>query len=89
MPIQSFSCPDTEALFTTGKSAKFANIRDVAARKLTQLDSAPSLTFMKMPPGNDLKFYDDAWHIRINHQWRLIFKLGPAGPHDVRIDDPH
>ncbi len=89
MPIQSFSCPDTEALFTTGKSGKFANIRDVAARKLTQLDSAPSLTFMKMPPGNDLKFYDDAWHIRINQQWRLIFKWGPAGPHDVRIDDPH
>lgn len=56
MPIQSFSCPDTEQLFTSGKNAKFANIRDVATRKLTQLDAAPSLGFMKSPPGNDLKF---------------------------------
>jgi proteic killer suppression protein len=89
MAIQSFSCPDTEQLFVTGKSARFANIKDVAVRKLTQLDAAPSLVFMKMPPGNDLKFYEDAWHIRINQQWRLIFKWGDAGPYDVRIDDPH
>ena len=89
MPIQSFSCPDTEALFTTGKSAKFANIRDVAARKLTQLDSAPSLTFMKMPPGNDLKFYDDAWHIRINQQWRICFRWTDAGAEDIEIVDYH
>jgi toxin HigB-1 len=89
MAIQSFSCPDTEELFTTGKKARFANIRDVAIRKLTQLDAAPTVVFMKMPPGNDLKFYDDAWHVRINQQWRLIFKWGDAGPYDVRIDDPH
>ena len=91
MAIQSFSCPDTEELFTKGRNARFANIRDVAIRKLTQLDAAPSVGFMKMPPGNDLKFYDGAWHIRINQQWRLIFKWedGDAGPNEVRIDDPH
>lgn len=72
-----------------GKSAKFANIRDVAIRKLTQLDAAPSLRFMKMPPGNDLKFYKGAWHVRINQQWRLIFKWDHAGAYDVLIDDPH
>lgn len=89
MAIQSFSCPDTEQLFTTGKNARFANIKDAAMRKLTQLDAAPSVGFMKMPPGNDLKFYDDAWHVRINQQWRLIFKWGESGPYDVLIGDPH
>ena len=89
MPIQSFSCPDTEALFTTGKSAKFANIRNVAERKLTQLDAAPSVQFMKAPPGNDLKEYAGAWHVRINDQWRLSFKWGDSGPYDVLIEDPH
>ncbi|MBS0342813.1 MAG: type II toxin-antitoxin system RelE/ParE family toxin [Proteobacteria bacterium] len=89
MAIQSFSCADTEQLFTTGKNARFSNIRDVATRKLTQLDAAPSLVFMKSPPGNDLKFYDDTWHVRINQQWRLIFKWGDFGPYEVRIDDPH
>jgi proteic killer suppression protein len=88
MAIQSFTCPDTEQLFTTGKSARFANIRPAATRKLTQLDAAPSLVFMKMPPGNDLKHYDGAWHVRINQQWRPTFKWGDAGPMEVLIEDP-
>ncbi|HEY8905063.1 MAG TPA: plasmid maintenance system killer protein, partial [Rhodoferax sp.] len=69
MAIQSFSCVDTQALFVTGKSARFANIKKVAERKLAQLDAAPSVNFMKAPPGNDLKEYDGAWHVRINDQW--------------------
>ncbi|MBS0445564.1 MAG: type II toxin-antitoxin system RelE/ParE family toxin [Proteobacteria bacterium] len=40
------------------------------------LDAAPSLNFMKAPPGNDLKEYGGAWHVRINDQWRLTFKWG-------------
>jgi proteic killer suppression protein len=89
MAIQSFSCADTHALFTTGRSARFANIKKLAERKLAQLDAAPSLNFMKAPPGNDLKEYDAAWHVRINDQWRLTFKCGPNGPNDVLIEDPH
>ena len=89
MSIQSFSCPDTEELFTTGKSARFANIRRVAERKLTQLACAPTVEFMRAPPGNDLKWYDEAWHVRINGQWRLTFKWGDNGPFNVLIEDPH
>jgi proteic killer suppression protein len=89
MSIQSFSCADTRSFFETGKNAKFANIKSTAERKLAQLDAAPSLNFMKAPPGNDLKEYDGAWHVRINDQFRLIFKWGDAGPYDVLIDDPH
>jgi proteic killer suppression protein len=89
MAIRSFSCADTQQLFTTGKCARFANIRDVAIRKLTMLDAAPTLGFMRMPPGNDLKQYNDAWHVRINQQWRLTFKWGDDGPYDVKIEDPH
>lgn len=87
--IQSFACPDTEGLFTTGKCRRFVNIKSVAERKLAQLDAAPSVSFMKAPPGNDLKEYDGAWHVRINDQWRLTFKWGESGPCDVLIEDPH
>ena len=66
MSIQSFACPDTEGLFTKGKCRRFVNIKSVAERKLAQLDAAPSVNFMKAPPGNDLKEYDGAWHVRIN-----------------------
>lgn len=89
MSIQSFACSDTEILFTAGRSRRFANIRSVAERKLAQLDAAPSLNFIKVPPGNDLKEYDGAWHVRINDQWRLIFKWDESGPYEVLIDDPH
>lgn len=89
MAIQSFSDADTHELFTTGKCKRFAAIATAATRKLTQLDSAPTTNFMKLPPGNDLKFYEDAWHVRINRQWRLTFKWGDAGPYDVLIEDPH
>ena len=44
---------------------------------------------MKVRPGNDLKEYDGAWHVRINDQLRLIFKWGENGPYDVLIEDPH
>ncbi|MDT1817699.1 plasmid maintenance system killer protein, partial [Acinetobacter baumannii] len=82
MSIQSFACPDTEALFTTGKTRRSVNIKSVAERKLAQLDAAPSINFMKVPPGNDLKEYDGAWHVGINEQWRLTFKWGANGPYD-------
>lgn len=89
MSIQLFAWSDTEALFTTGKCRRFVNIKSVAERKLAQLDAAPSVNFMKAPPGNDLKEYDGAWHVRINDQWRLTFKWGDSGPCDVLIEDPH
>lgn len=89
MPIQSFACPDTQALFTTGRSRQFVNIKNVAERKLAQLDAAPSVNFMKAPPDNDLKEYDGVWHVRINDRWRLTFKWGDSGPYEVLIEDRH
>ena len=40
MAIVSFKCPDTQRLFTSGKTRRFANIQSVAERKLAQLDAA-------------------------------------------------
>jgi len=73
MSIQSFACSDTEGLFTTGKCRRFVNIKRVAERQLAQLDTAPSVSFMKGPPENDLKEYDGAWHVRrcgARRRWR-------------------
>ena len=43
--IQSFRCTGTESLFYTGKSKRFASIKAVAERKLTQLAAAATLEF--------------------------------------------
>ena len=91
--IKSFRCADTQALFETGKSKRFGAIITVATRKLTQLDAAATLEFLKSPPGNRLealKGHRKGQHsIRINDQWRMCFRWTAAGPDDVEIADYH
>lgn len=45
----------------------------IAGQSALELARAHSLHFMEAPPGNALKEYDGAWHVRINKQWRLTF----------------
>ena len=91
--IQPFKCADTQALFETGKSRRFANIREVAERKLTQLAAAMTLEFLKSPPGNHLELLTrdrgGQHSIRINKQWRMCFVWTAEGPKDVEIVDYH
>lgn len=91
--IKSFGSADTKALFETGKSKRFGSIVTVATRKLTVLDAATTLEFLRSPPGNrlealkgDRKGQDS---IRINDQWRICFRWTTAGPEDVEIADYH
>ena len=91
--IRSFRSADTRRLFETGKSRRFGAILIVATRKLTQLDAAATLEFLKAPPGNrleTLKGDRKGQHsIRINDQWRICFRWTAAGPEDVEIADCH
>ena len=91
--IQGFRCADTRALFETGKSKRFGAISTVATRKLTQLDAAATLAFLKAPPGNHLEALKGdrkgQHSIRINEQWRLCFRWTTSGPDDVEIADYH
>jgi proteic killer suppression protein len=91
--IRSFRCADTQALFATGKSRRFASIRNVAERKLTQLHAAASLESLRAPPGNRLEALTGdrkGQHgIRINDQWRLCFVWSDEGVLDVEIADYH
>jgi toxin HigB-1 len=83
------ACSETESLFTTGTCRRFVTIKSEAARKLAPLDAAPSVSFMKAPPGNDLVEQDDDWHVRIDDPWRLPFEWGESSPHAGPIEDPH
>jgi proteic killer suppression protein len=72
MSIISFKCPDTERLFTTGKSKSISAFKLVAERKLAQLDAAAHLDFLRTPPGNRLEALKGSrvgqYSIRINDQ---------------------
>ncbi|MES1254464.1 MAG: type II toxin-antitoxin system RelE/ParE family toxin [Acidobacteriota bacterium] len=91
--IKSFRSADARRLFETGKSKRFGAILMVATRKLTQLDAAATLEFLKSPPGNHLEALKGdrkgQQSIRINDQWRICFRWTAGGPEDVEIADYH
>jgi len=93
MSIQSFACKHTQALFEGDRPRKFRSVQDVATRKLTQLDGAQTLDFLRSPPGNRLESLrggrDGQFSIRINDQWRVCFIWTDNGPAHVEIVDYH
>jgi proteic killer suppression protein len=93
MPIRSFNCRDTEAIYEGRKPRRFRNIETAAERKLQMLDAAVELKDLRSPPGNRLEALkgDRAGQhsIRINDQWRICFVWTDAGPDRVEIVDYH
>ena len=70
-----------------------ANLAKVARRKLIMVDSADFLEALNSPPGNRLEALKGdlagKHSIRINDQWRIVFRWNDAGPEDVEIVDYH
>ncbi|WP_082484616.1 type II toxin-antitoxin system RelE/ParE family toxin [Pseudomonas sp. Leaf129] len=91
--IRSFACADTEALFTTGRTRRWPDIKQVAERKLAALDAANELRDLRSPPGNRLHFLEGdrrgQHSISINMQWRICFTWTESGPENVEIVDYH
>lgn len=91
--IRSFADADTEQLFTAEKNRRFAVIGRVALRKLIQLNQAANLQDMAVPPGNRLESlkgtYAGFHSIRINDQWRIVFRWSNSGADAVAIVDYH
>lgn len=91
--IQSFRCKDSQALFEGRSPRRFRAFASVAERKLTQLDAALTLDFLRAPPGNRLEALKGnrvgQYSIRINDQWRVCFAWTEAGPTNVEIVDYH
>lgn len=70
-----------------------AALARIARRKLVQLDAATDLSFMAVPPGNRLEALRGdlagKHSVRINDQWRIVFRWTDMGPEDVEIVDYH
>ena len=91
--IQSFADADTEELFREEKNRRFSAIARVALRKLMQMNRAALISDLAVPPGNRLEALRGnraGFHsIRINDQWRLVFRWTDSGPAAVAIVDYH
>jgi len=57
--IRSFRCSDTEALFTTGGTRRWSDIKSVAERKLAALDAATEFRDLRSPPEIGLSFFGE------------------------------
>ena len=91
--IQSFADKDTDELFRKERNRRFAAIARVSLRKLFQMNQAAVLSDLAVPPGNRLETLKgnlQGFHsIRINDQWRIVFRWTDTGPAEVAICDYH
>ncbi len=62
-------------------------------RLFDQINAAPSLAFLRIPPSNRLETLSGSlvgyWSLRINDQWRIIFRWIEPDAIDVDITDYH
>ncbi len=91
--IRSFGDKRTEALFNDKAVRQFQGVARRAKRKLEAINAASRLTDLIVPPSNRLEKLRGnliGFHsIRINDQWRVVFRWLDGEPHEVRIIDYH
>ena len=95
--IRSFGDPATEDLYhgrQTHRVRRFPQTMIPAAlRKLDMIDAAHEWVDLRVPPGNRLEALsgdmEGFYSIRINDQWRIIFRWENAGAILVSITDYH
>jgi proteic killer suppression protein len=95
--IVSFGDPATEALFHGHRDSRTRRIPPdicpAVLRKLDMLNAAIELIDLRVPPGNRLEaLHGDrkGFHsIRVNDQWRIVFRWTSVGPERVSLTDYH
>ncbi len=92
--ILSFGSKDTQKIWDGERVKKMPNaIQEVSRRKLRMLNNSQDLTDLQIPPSNKLEKLKgnlkDFYSIRINDQWRIIFKWDSGNSSDVEIIDYH
>lgn len=96
--INSFANAGTEDIYH-GNNSKIARrtlpnyLHPIAKRKLDMIDSSYMVTDLKIPPSNHLEALSGNlsgyYSIRINNQWRIIFRWSDLGADNVEIIDYH
>ena len=92
--IVSFGSKDTEKIWQ-GEQIKGLpiEIQETARRKLRMINNSLNINDLRVPPANrleKLKGKHKEFHsIRINDQWRIIFKWSNGNASEVEIIDYH
>jgi toxin HigB-1 len=95
--ILNFGNQSTEDIFN-GVDSKASRkipitIHRIAVRKLDMINAAYTIEDLKVPPGNRLERLKgtlaEYYSIRINDQYRIVFKMSQSSAFDVKIVDYH
>ncbi len=92
--IISFGSKDTEKIWLGERVNKIPiEIQKIGRRKLRMLNNSQNIADLRIPPSNrleKLKGKDkDFFSIRINDQWRIIFKWENGQSFNVEVLDYH
>jgi proteic killer suppression protein len=92
--IVSFGSKDTEKIWDGERVKRIpTEIQQVGRRKLRMLNNSQNVTDLRIPPSNRLEKLSgklkNFYSIRINDQWRIIFKWENEHASDVEIIDYH
>lgn len=92
--IVSFGSKATEQIWEGIRVRKMPiEVQSVGRRKLRMLNNSQDLADLRIPPANRLEKLSgklkDFYSIRINKQWRIIFKWEAGNASEVEIVDYH
>ncbi len=92
--IISFGSKETEKIWEGQQIRRLpTEIQQIGRRKLRMLNNSQSILDLRIPPSNRLEKLSgklsDFYSIRINDQWRIIFKWENNHAYEVEIIDYH
>jgi proteic killer suppression protein len=92
--ILSFGSKDTEKIWEGIRVPKLPlEVQKIGRRKLRMLNNAQNIADLRIPPSNKLEKlsgkFKNYFSIRINDQWRIIFKWIDNNSLEVEILDYH
>ena len=92
--VKSFGDRETEKIWNGLRSKKLPNeIQETARRKLRMINSSQDVVDLRIPPANRLEKLkgdlQDWYSIRINNQWRIVFKWIANDAYEASIVDYH
>lgn len=91
--IRSFGDDTTKQIFAGVRLKKpSAELQKQTLKRLQYLSAASRVEDLRLPPSNNLEALvgdrKGCWSIRVNNQWRLVFRWD-EGAWDVLLDDYH
>jgi proteic killer suppression protein len=92
--IISFGSKDTKKIWEGERVKGYSTeLQEIGRRKLRMLNNSQNIMDLQVPPSNRLEKLKgnlkDYYSIRINDQWRIIFKWNNGNALDVEIADYH